>query len=135
MANRSIQAKILKMKRRGKTLRFSRQVINTGRGPNAERMAEYYARLSSESFEVTLSEDLEVKDTRYAQVLQSIPSYHRIRLVDLPSVRLELFLLDDVWFFVETNYDTSTIRRSRDYGSKPFAMRSLIKKTVTWLES
>src|SRR6267154_2211362 len=99
MANRSIQAKVLKMKRRGKTLRFSRQVINTGRGPNVERMAEYYARVSAESYETTLSEDLEMKDIRYAQLMLGVSVYHRITLVDCMSGKLELIVLDDKWFF------------------------------------
>lgn len=135
MANRSIQAKILKMKRRGKTLRFSRQVINTGRGPNVERMAEYYARVSAESYETTLAEDLEIKDIRYAQITLGVSVYHRITLVDCMSGKLELIVLNDKWFFVDFDRKTNTLRRSRDYGSKAFAMGRLKNKMVTWVET
>lgn len=174
MANRNIQQKILKNKRRGrfarlsggvtkakervgptpfeedsqgntKSLRtrmvyvgevsFSKQVINTGRGPNAERMAEYYNRTHSLKKEpLTAAEVFSVSDSRYQQVWNETPAINRINLVKNESGRLDLFFHESKWYFVDVDNKTKTIKRSRIYETRKYAMTVLNRRTITWVE-
>ncbi len=166
MANRNIQSKILKQKRRGRFARFtgatakfavrvdrgrfdangkaveipvgemslSKAVISTGRGPNAERMQAYYARVNSQSYETTLPEDLGIKDERYSQVWDDTPKENRLNLENNGLRRLDLYFTIKEWFFVEIDLRRNVIRRSRVYGSKAFAMGRLKNEMVAWVE-
>lgn len=170
MGNRNIQAKILKLKRRGRYARFSgatakhavrvdkrvvmvdedkteikefyipvgkislsKQVINTGRGPDPERMAEYYARVNADSFNVPLAEKNYVLD-QYESVLRDTPRQNKIRLeTDEDAGFLDLFWIGSEYFFVEVSYVERVIRRSRDYGSRKAAFDRLKAKRIKWL--
>lgn len=114
---------------------FSKQVMNTGRGPSAERMAEYYNRVKPESFQTTLPEDLGIKDIRYNQIWDDTDKDHHILLVSNSLGRLSLYFNKDRWFFVDVDYHKKVVRRSRVYGSKAFAMGRLHNKMVTWVET
>lgn len=115
---------------------LSNQIVNTGRGPNPERMVQYYERLASLVQEPRTMGELFglIKDPRYAQVWWDTPAINKINLVDDVIVRLDLFFSGPCWFFVELNMDKKTIRRSRDYGSKNYAMMQLSYKRITWVE-
>jgi len=191
MANRNIQQKILKMKRRNRYVRlsggdtkfltksgpipftedaqgktttgkaarilvgkvsFSRQVINTGRGPDAERMQEYYQRLHS--FDVNLPETigavsidkivsgrrseggLRLKDLEntYATFIKGVPKECHINYLDDHEARLDLFFAGNQWFWVEINYKAKFCRRSMVYPNKKRAEIALENK-ITWVET
>lgn len=176
MVNRSIQAKILKKKRRnrfakfsGSTVKFARgdqtkevsylvhideekvrvetktvyvgvesfskQVVNTGRGPNRERMQSYYDHVPTSFEPRTLSEVLGlVKDSRYASVWWDTPATNKINLFVDDHARLDLFSHGSVSFFVELDYITKTIRRSRDYPSRSSALKRMSLKSILWVE-
>lgn len=175
MANRSIQAKLLKMKRRKRfavfsgssvkalqgdatkvveylehegmdkvrvkqtrvyvgVVSFSKQVVNTGRGPNAERMKEYYDRVPKENAK-TLAEYFNItKDKRYAQLWWETPPTNKVNLVEDGNNRLDLYFHGAIWFFVHIDFRKQTIIRSRDYGSRAFAMDRLQRRCISWVE-
>lgn len=172
MVNRSIQAKLLKKKRRGRYARFSggdsrihakyvevlkhegedkvsvktvkvyvglvslSNQVPKGKGPDAERMAQYYHAVNAKSFETRIiPEAFEIKDPRYAKIWNETPSHHRITLTSDENNRLDLFIHDKAWFFVDLDYKRKVIRRSRDYGSKEFAMSRLAARSITWVDS
>jgi hypothetical protein len=172
MANRSIQQKMLKMKRRnrfavfsGATTKYasrtvevlhhegedkvsvkrievlvgnvslSKAVISTGRGPSQERMAEYYHRVNHESYTTKLAEDEGIKHPTYIHKYWDLGCFHSIKLVENDFGRLHLFFSTKVWFFVDVDYRKGIVRRSRDYGSKAFAMARLQNKMVTWVDT
>ena len=112
MANRNIQSKILKMKRRGRYAVFSgatsvftpdrssdgivlvgkislsKQVVSTGRGPNQERMQSYYQRVSAKSYSSELpptkgmTEPMKELQDAVARLRGAVPAGNRIMLVD-----------------------------------------------------
>lgn len=194
MVNRTIQQKILKMKRRNRyarlsgatsksqtragpspftedeygnttTLRtreilvgpisLSKQVINTGRGPDNERMQEYYQRLYS--FDQPLPDTigavsidkvttgrrtesgLRLKDLEntYANFIKGVPKEHRINYVDDDSARLDLFFAGPQWFWVEVDYRKKFCRRSKVYPNKKTAELYMFEESlkVTWVET
>jgi|SRR5579872_1190912 len=176
MANRTIQQKILKRKRRGryaifsgssvkhirgeneKTIQylehegedkvrvksktvfvgvksFSKQVINTGRGPDKERMQSYYDRVPTSFEPRTLAEVLGlVKDPRYAKVWWDTPATNKVRLLADELAVLDLYFHGAIWFFVELDFERKIIKRSRDYGSRQTAMTFLRLKRILWVE-
>lgn len=176
MANRSIQAKILKRKRRNRFAKFSgssvkyakgdrvrevsylehidedkvtvktkkvyvgvesfsKQVINTGRGPDKERMQTYYERVPTSFEPRTLAEVLGlVKDPRYATVWWETPATNKINVFVDGHARLDLFRHGQVSFFVELDFRTKTIRRSRDYSSVSTALKRFQLKSILWVE-
>jgi hypothetical protein len=176
MVNRSIQAKILKKKRRnrfakfsGSTVKFakgdrvreisylehidddkvrvktttvyvgvesfSKQVINTGRGPDRERMQSYYDHVPTSFEPRTLAEVLGlVKDKRYAQVWWDTPATNKINLFVDPNNRLDLYTHGGKSFFIELDFVRKIIKRSRDYGSSSAALRRLQLKSILWVE-
>lgn len=174
MVNRSIQQKILKIKRRGRYAKFSGSSVkfvkgdvtkavvyfeetNNGStittkgktvyvghtslsvqkmkagGVNQERMKSYYehgvrsCRTLGEYFNI-------IPDPRYAKVWWEIPETNKINLLDDGISRLDMIWHGKVWFFVELDKITRIIKRSRDYGSKQFAMNKLTSNEVTWVE-
>ena len=156
--NRSLEQKILKMKRRnryavfsGATSRFhpqrteggrvlvgeislSKAVMSTGRGPDPERMAQYYNAVRSLG-----DEDTELPQSklmaRYNAVVKE-EKMMRITLVHNQLGRLDLFFYSNrnVWFFVDVDFKKDTFKRSREYGSKPKALDALKNKRVCWVE-
>lgn len=116
---------------------FSKQVINTGRGPDPQRMQQYYNGVNPKSFTTkTLSETFgEIKDPRYAKVWNETPITNRINLVTDVTGRLDLFWHDRIWYFVEVDNIRRTIRRSRDYGSKAFAKNDASHGRIDWVFS
>lgn len=172
MANRTIQQKILKMKRRNRYARFSggdtrakervgpipfiedeqgntktlaatrvlvgkislsKQVINTGRGPDASRIAEYYNRMKAPDPR-SLAEIYSIKDSRYQRVWDETPPTNRINLVSNELGRLDLIWHGENWFLVDLDYRTNKIKRSRDYGSKNAVMMRIQSHRVQWVE-
>lgn len=167
MANRSIQQKILKMKRRnrfakfsgavtkfavrldtngrinreGKTVEYvlgpvslSKQVISTGRGPDASRIAEYYNRVRRPNPR-SLAEIYLIQDSRYQRVWDEIPPTNRITLVSNELGRLDMIWHGEVWFLVDLDYRENIIRRSRDYGSKNAVISRMAGNRIQWVES
>lgn len=179
MANRSIQNKIRKMKRRGrfatfsgKTARFaaridrgrvdnegkhivipvgpihlSKSVISTGRGPDAERMQEYYQRLNS--FDEALPKTLGLTFggrgmttpmwemmLKYKELINEHKNMF-VRLMDDELSTLDMFFssTQHQYFFVELDKRKGLMRRSIIYSKREYAMISLKNQTVTWIES
>lgn len=111
---------------------FTKGVVNTGRGPNAERMQEYYNRVPKESYK-TLADYFGItKDIRYAQLWWETPPTNRINLISDEMMRLDLFWHGTNWFFIDLDFVKRTIRRSRDYGSRQFALSCLNNRVVEW---
>ncbi len=179
MANRVIQQKILKKKRRGRFARFSgsttriatrleshvlikeeehgrnvseiksvevyigpksfsNQVINTGRGPNKERMQTYYDRITSESKQVILPEDLGIKDPRYAKLWAETPEHHRLNIATTANGRMDMWLIDnDVAYviIVDLDYKNKIVKMSKRYENVRAAKRSLEVRMIIWEET
>lgn len=174
MANRNIEQKKLKLKRRGRYARFSgatsryvsksgpasftedeygrtktgetkmilvgevsfsKQVINTGRGPDPQRMQQYYdATASLGQRQLTMAEVFKIKDSRYQKVWEETPSINRVNIVANDLGRLDLFFSGPVWFFVDCDYRKKIIKRSYDYPTKAIAMRRLQRRLIEWVE-
>lgn len=117
---------------------LSKQVVNTGRGPNQERIAEYYARVSKESYEqylpdaMPLTEPMKEIAKRYAAVVKETPRKNRLTLIQSDFYRLDIFMSGEECYFVEIDYCMETIRRSRTYGSKKYAYDRLNNNRITW---
>lgn len=111
---------------------LSKGVINTGRGPNPERMQHYYDRITPESKAITLKEDLGIKDPRYEQVWLETPAVNKLNLANTKSGRLDLYWQGSVYFLVDLDYKEKLIRRSRDYGKKDRALDAVRHRRITW---
>jgi hypothetical protein len=195
MANRSIEQKKLKMKRRnrhavfsggqtrfaerdgpapfkediyGKTttlqrdkkvlvgpVSLSKQVMNTGRGPNHEAMQDYYRRIHSydEALPATIGampidqlvtgrrteSGLRLKDfdlaQRYSEFIKGTPKECHIRLVDNHTGVLDLYFTLNQWFFVDVDYQKKSLRRSKIYPSKAYAISMMTAHHITWVET
>ncbi len=156
--NRSLEAKRLKIKRRGKyahrsggetiqigkEFRFTRQVINTGRGPNAERMQEYYQRVHSydQSLPDTVGLTIggvhprsQVIEDYYKTVL-AVPKEMVVTLAKTKDGALRLIFnsTKSQVFFVDEDYKHKTFKRSIVYTSKETAFKRLKTKRVVWVE-
>lgn len=129
MANRSIEAKKLKMKRRGKHKTYSKAFVNAGKGPNQERMAEYYGRVKS----MERGEDV-LKRCKLPVVLKDIPRDQKIVYVDDTFGKLSLFFHAEMWVFVEEDKIKKTVRRSRIYSNKRIAVAVMDACSITWVE-
>jgi len=194
MANRNIQQKILKNKRRGRYARFSgsttrvisrtvqvleqegedkvrvkdvevyvgpvslsKQVISTGRGPDKERLREYFERvhsydqslpdvifgshwMGSEKYSTERRSEsglrLKLPDIagQYAEFIKGIPREMRIRLVDNTTGTLDLYFNMTQFFFVDVDYRKHFIRRSTIYPTKKRALDALKDQRVRWVE-
>ncbi len=110
---------------------LSKGVMSTGRGPDAERMAEYYSRINAKSYSIDLPEDFDIKDPRYRQVWEETPNQHKLTFINNELYRLDLFYTQERCFFVETDYVAKKMRRSREYGS--LAMAKANRKRIQWV--
>lgn len=197
MVNRTIQQKILKMKRRSRFAKLSgspsryktrvierlepvvnpdgsinedstmikqhhvlvgevslsRQVVNTGRGPDKERMQEYYQRLHSfdESLPATIGavsidqiatgrrteSGLRLKDLEntYNTFIKGVPKELRINYLNDEFARLDLFFAGTQWFWVEIDFKKKFCRRSKIYPNKKMADLMLTLDKITWVET
>jgi hypothetical protein len=119
-------------------IKLPSHVVNVGRGPNQERMQQYYNAVKPESF----LEPLKLRTgpqmfkwlQEYVNVLKETPINNRITLAEGPNGRLDLFFAQSAkeWFFVEIDYSKVYIRYSRKYTSKKTALDRLSNQRVTW---
>lgn len=137
---------------------FSKQVINTGRGPDAVRMQEYYQRLHSyneplpktlgftgiDTSKRVIKVGLHGKRTqgdpnelikKYQEIIRDTPKDMRICLLDDDLARLDLFFNYQQWFFVEMDYRKNSIKRSCVYRNRSLAMTMLELNKITWVET
>lgn len=137
---------------------LSKQVINTGRGPDAVRMQEYYQRLHSydeplpktlgftgiDTSKRIIKVGLHGKRTqgdpnelikKYQEIIRDTPKEMRICLVNDDLARLDLFFNYQQWFFVEIDYRKASIKRSCIYRSREMAMGVLKISKITWVET
>lgn len=123
---------------------LSKAVMSTGRGPDAVRMQEYYARIHSfdEALPDTigLSEPLkEMKrfelTKRYAEFIRGVPRELHINFLKDDNARLDLFFSGTQFFWVEVNYKERYWRRSAIYGSKKLAIAFMECNKITWVET
>jgi hypothetical protein len=118
---------------------LSKAVMSTGQGPSSERMAEYYSRVTPDSFlqdipkTIGLSDGMREVMAAYERNVAAM-KVHRIVLTDNAFGKLELVFTVKEWIFIDVDYRKQVMRRSRTYGSKAFAMGRLQNKMVTWIE-
>jgi len=121
---------------------LSRQVINTGRGPDPERMQEYYGRVSAKSYQsnvpptIGMTEPMKECQELISRLRGSVPETNCLRLVDNHTGMLLLFWASNgkVWFFIDVDYRTKTFRRSCEYNKKETALSRLRNHRVGWVE-
>lgn len=149
MVNRIIQAKILKMKRRGKKKRHAqRGVVNGSKQPNPIYMEEYRNRVRSLQdpdlievinkrfpLQATPPGQVEAQAARYRQ-LMATPEMMCFTLVKTPvrCVRLFFNAPKTIWMFQEESFILGTIRRSVEYGNKARALDRYEKNKIIWVE-
>lgn len=158
---------MLKIKKRGKFARFSgatakyhpegkdglveagyhslsRQTISTGRGPDSQKMAEYYQRIHSydEALPDTIGLTEPLKEMkrfeltkRYAEFIKGVPRELHINFLNDESARLDLFFSGTQFFWVEVDYRRKTWRRSAVYSSKTMAVTLMEQSLLTWVET
>lgn len=137
---------------------LSKAVMNTGRGPDAVRMQEYYQRLHSydEALPKTLGftgidttkpvvkmglhgkfskGDPNDAIKKYQEIIQDTPLEMRICLLNDDLARLDLFFNLTQWFFVEVDYLKCCIRRSCIYKNRSLAMTMFEMQKITWVET
>lgn len=137
---------------------LSKAVMNTGRGPDAVRMQEYYQRLHSydeplpktlgftgiDTSKRVIKVGLHGKRTqgdpnelikKYQEIIRDTPKEMRICLVNDDLARLDLFFNYQQWFFVEIDYRKNSIKRSCIYRSREMAMGVLKISKITWVET
>lgn len=114
---------------------LTKDVVNgTKSSVNSERMDQYFNAVKSLGGPKTLREDLGIKDPRYKQVWLETPILNRINLANTKSGRLDMYWLGRVYFLVDLDLVTKTIRRSRDYGKKERALEAVQYRRITWVE-
>lgn len=119
---------------------LSKAVMNTGRGPDAERMQEYYQRVHS--YDQPLPQTLgltgpmkELKEN-FDRIVKETPSTNKLCLFKHPEIgEVYLFYTLTQYFFVETQLKEKKIRRSRVYGSMKYAKKMYDANTITWVET
>lgn len=119
-------------------VKLPRHVVNTGRGPNPERMQQYYNAVNAKSFEKPVPLRMEPEMERWLEEFKSIvketPITNRIKLAETQEGTMWLFFSQTFWFFVDIDYIDQEIKRSRDYDSKQTAMDRLKNKRISWIE-
>lgn len=121
-------------------IHLSKHVVNTGRGPNNERMQQYYAAVKAKSFEKEIPIRTNVRMERwlkqYDKVITETPRQNHFNILSTKYICLDLFFkqVEKIWFFVEIDYQEQTIKRSRDYGSKETALDRLKNGRLAWIE-
>lgn len=174
MANRNMQQKLRKLRRRYRFARFSgghtrfvktrvdtvvvhegedktklkeievpvgpihlSKQVPKGKGPNQERMQEYYGRVSKESFAeplpVRTSDQMVEWLEQYKKVWDETPKERKLNLAITASGRLDLFFRTGC-YFVEVNYKLEFFRISREYSDKKTALDRLKNNRITWVE-
>lgn len=118
---------------------FSKQVINTGRGPDAERMQTYYQRLHTydQAIPQTLGLSGPMKELKanFDRIVSETPSTNKLCLFKHSEIgEVYLFYTLTQYFFVETILKEKKVRRSRIYGSMDRAKREYKNNTITWVE-
>ena len=119
---------------------LSKQVMSTGRGPDAERMQEYYQRLHS--YDQPLPQTLgltgpmkELKE-KFDRIVKETPTANKLCLFRHPQIgEVYLFYTLDQAFLVETQLKEKVIRRSRVYGSVKYAKKMYDANKITWVET
>lgn len=111
---------------------LGKNVVNTGSSVNTERMEQYFDRVKSLAGPRTLREDLGIKDPRYKQVWLETPVTNRLNIANTPSGRMDMYWHGGVYFLVDLDYVTKTIRRSRDYGHPDRIKQAIRLRRVTW---
>ena len=123
MVNRSIQAKLLKMKRRGKHRIRSRALINTG------HVSEYNGSLRS------LSNGHDpLPQSKIPVVLRDLQVDQKIIMIDDHAAKLSLFFKEGRWVFVEEDKRKKSVRRSIVYSNKRIALSVMSACCITWVE-
>lgn len=111
---------------------LSKQVISTGRGPDAERMAQYYNAVKKESFFVPLHEKTYMLE-QYEHVIKDTPKENWIRLeTDDLAGFIDMLWCGQIYFFVEVDYIQKVIRRSRDYNGRKVAFDRYKNRRISW---
>lgn len=122
---------------------LSKGVMSTGRGPNNERMAEYYARLHSydEPLPKTIGFEsqtfvgpMEELMNNLQRIIQETPKENHIKLHHDDCGQLDLFFNGMEFFFVEADFLRKFVRRSVVYKSRSTAMTMLKNHVITWVE-
>lgn len=115
--------------------------VPKGKGPNQERMQEYYGRVKAESFleplQIRSGSDMVKWLEKYINIINETPIENRITLAQSKTGRMDLFFvpLQKEWFFVELNYTEEYIRRSRVYDSRATAFDRLKNGRIMWVET
>lgn len=123
---------------------LSKAVMSTGRGPDAARMQEYYARIHS--FDQALPETIGLTEPmkemkrfeltkRYSEFIKGVPRELHINFLADDNARLDLFFSGTQFFWVEVNYKERYWRRSAIYGSKKLAITFMELDKITWVET
>ena len=171
MANRTIQQKLRKLKRRHRFARFSggqtkfareratgifgpdgkeiyvpigpislSKQVPKGKGPNAERMQQYYNSVRPDSFK----EPIPVRTNK--QMAEWLRTYHaiieeagKLSQINLSTTRkgsLDLLFrrASKECYFVEINYEEQFFRRSKVYSSRETALDRLKNRRIAWEE-
>lgn len=147
MANRTIQAKVLKMRRRGRFKTFSKGLISTGQGPNGNVIAEYVARARINPKQAALDarfpgaggtapKRVEVLK-KLEKMLNSTPVERSVILFNGRFKRISLYFTEDhtIFFFMEEWIGTDQVRRSITYSNRTRAMQVYRAGKVVWVES
>ncbi len=151
MANRTIKRRNRYARFSGSTARFhtdnvalvgkislSNAVISTGRGPDSQKMAEYYLRVHSydEALPKTIGLTGPMKEIvdNYDRIIGETPKEMRVRLHQDEAGTLDMFFAGTQFFFVDVNIQKKMIRRSQIYPSRAMAMAMLTNHAVTWVE-
>lgn len=122
---------------------LSKQVMSTGRGPDAVRMQEYYQRIHS--YDQALPETIGLSEhmkemkrfeltKKYQEFIKGVPRELHINFLNDDNGRLDLFFSGTQFFWVEVNYRDRFWRRSAIYSSKKMAVTYLQQKSITWAE-
>lgn len=123
---------------------LSKAVISTGRGPDAVRMQEYYARIHSfdEALPKTIGLSEHMKEMkkfeltrRYAEFIKGVPRELHVNFLNDEHARLDLFFCGTQFFWVEVNYRERYFRRSAIYPSKKVAVTFMECDKITWAET
>jgi len=171
MANRTIQQKLRKLKRRHRFARFSggqtkfvreratgiirpdgeeiyvpigpislSKQVPKGKGPNAERMQQYYNTVKPDSFKVPVpvrtSKQMEQWLNAYHVLIEEAGKHVRVNLSTTKNGKLDLLYERHSvkCFFVEINYEEQFFRRSKVYSSRETALDRLKNRRIAWEE-
>ena len=153
MANRSMQAKTLKMKkaRRSFPKSYSSDFIPVGRAPNRELMAGYKEHARGLAFDATYMEWLETKYQRFhgktpervyceaRAALQRIeelaPAKMCFKLMENSALRTRCFFNAErtVWVIMEEDFRKGVVRTSMTYSCKDNIIYAWKREKLRWV--